>query len=414
MGVNGSSIGNVESLRGGDASGRSPVLREWVLSQPPFRVAPESSRRIMATQLGVLAVPALTGWMFFGYHAVKIMLLALVAGGVAEHVGRRLMHVHTPGSMAHSLLMALLVALTLPATVSWYIVVIGVGAAVLLGKWFFGGQGHYVWQPALVGRLVVELFFGRRCSPTEGALLDREHLFWGNAAGPLARLEQWFGVDWFSGEAGGRAAGYILPEPLSVLRDWSDLDFVDGTAQMADYLLKHLPPVEQSLLGAVPGGVGETCGLGLVLVVVYLVYRGYVRWQLPGSFLLSAYLSAMVLPIVCNAGAAGAGELAVTLPVLAEDITVGFTYANYQLLSGGLLLGMCVMSLDMSSRPMTRRGQVIFAAGAGLMTMVFRLYTPMGIPCYAAILAMNSLVGPIDRASRPRGGTAWRRRGRKL
>lgn len=402
-----------ESLPGGGGREEnvSGLSREWLLTEPPFRSVPESAGRIMATQLGVLAVPALAGWMFFGYQAVKIMLLALVVGGLAEHVARRLVHVHTPGSMAHSLLTGLLVALTLPATAGGHVVVIGVVVAVVVGKWLFGGMGHYVWQPALVGRLLVELFFGGSGWSREGGLLDVHHLFWGNVQGPLVRLEQWFGLDWFAGEAPGQAVGYLLPEPLAALRDWSDLTFVDGSAQMADYLLKHLPPMEQALLGAVPGGLGETCALGLLLVVVYLVYRSYVRWELPGAFLLSAYGAAMVLPIVCDSGGGEAHDLAVTLPLLAENITVGFTYANYQLLSGGLLLGMCVMALDMSSRPMTVRGQVIFAAGAGVLTMVFRLYTPMGIPCYAAILAMNSVVGPIDRATRRGRRQAASRRG---
>ena len=356
---------------------------------------------MMRTQLAVLALPAAIGAMFFGYHAVKLLLLAMVTAVIAEGCCNRIRHLKVPGSMSHSVMMAVLVTLMLPATAPWYVVVLGSAGAVLLGKQFFGGLGHYVWHPALVGRVLVELFFHEQLSPRSGAIMSRGSIFWGNINGALERSLSWFDVDWFAGIDPLRSEGFLLVRPVEALRDWADLQFSDHAVEMGQYFLGHLPPLEYCLIGSVPGGIGETCTLALLLVGIYLVYRGYVHWQLPLTFVLSAYVAAMILPIVVDR-ADSPGQV-VMLPIMSESLSVGFTYLNYQLFSGGLLLGACIVAADSTSRPMTVKGQVIFAAGAGLMTMVFRLYSPLGIPCYAAILAMNTLVFTIDRLTRPRG-----------
>ncbi len=170
---------------------------------------------------------------------------------------------------------------------------------------------------------------------------------------------------------------------------------------MSRYLLDHLPSLEHCVLGATPGGIGETCSVVLILVGLFFMYRGYVPWKLPAVFLGAAYLSAMLLPIMVENPQRGGNMI--LFPFLAGGPAVGLTYVHYQIFSGGLILGAMVLAGDMTSRPITTRGQVVFAAGAGSLTMIFRLYTPMAIPCYAAILVMNSLTSTIDRLTRPRG-----------
>ena len=114
------------------------------------------------------------------------------------------------------------------------------------------------------------------------------------------------------------------------------------------------------LLGVTPGGIGETCAAAIVLGAVYLAYRGLLKWQLPVSIVLAAAAVAAVAPI--RLAGAGAEVRTVWLPLVAEGADVGMTYVGYQLLSGELLLAAMFLATEMTSRPVTTGGQVIFGA----------------------------------------------------
>jgi len=378
--------------------------KEFLL-MPPYRVVPESARRIQRTQLIMLILPAAAGFMFFGTGALKMMLAASVAAGGTEFLIQRGRHVRVPGNVSHSIMMGLLVAFMLPANCGIKIAVIGAVVAVVVGKQFFGGLGHYVWHPALVGRLVVQIFFPGALARNTGPLLSRNRIFLGDVNEVTKEAASWFRVDWFQITPPPQHDGWNLLKPAEALRVFEEMQFTESVGQMNRYLLDHLPSLEHCLLGATPGGVGETCSMILILVGLFFMYRGYVPWKLPTVFLGSAYLAAMLLPIVVEIPRTGGNVI--PFPFLAGGPAVGLTYVHYQIFSGGLILGSMVLAGDMTSRPITTRGQVVFAAGAGFLTMIFRLYTPMAIPCYAAILVMNSLTSTIDRLTRPRGRRSW-------
>ena len=155
-------------------------------------------------------------------------------------------------------------------------------------------------------------------------------------------------------------------------------------------------------MGATPGGLGATSALALMIIGLYFVYRGYLRWQLPVLFLAGVYVSALLLPVAVQAGDGRA--TAMFSPILADSVAASFTYANYHLFTGGVFLAAFVLMAEMTSRPITLSGQMVFALAAGVLTIVFRLYTPIAVPACAAVLVVNTLVGPINRLTRPRGG----------
>ena len=377
------------------------VSKEFLLT-PPYRVVPESARRIQRTQLILLLFPAAAGCMFFGTEAVKLMLAAGVAAGGTEFLIQRVRRVRVPGSVSHSIMMGLLLAFMLPAHCGIKIAIFGAVAAVVVGKQFFGGLGHYVWHPALVGRLVVQIFFSDALARNTGPLLSRNRIFLGDINEVGNEAASWFRVDWFQSIAPPQHDGWNLLKPVEALRGIDKTQFTESTGEMSRYLLDHLPSLEHCVLGATPGGIGETCSIILILVGLYFMYRGYVPWKMPAVFLGAAYLGAMLLPIVVENPQTTGGNV-ILFPFPAGGPAMGLTYVHYQIFSGGLILGAMVLAGDMTSRPITTRGQVVFAAGAGFLTIIFRLYTPMAIPCYAAILVMNSLTSTIDRLTRPRG-----------
>jgi Na+-translocating ferredoxin:NAD+ oxidoreductase RnfD subunit len=98
----------------------------------------------------------------------------------------------------------------------------------------------------------------------------------------------------------------------------------------------------------------------------------------------------------------------VWFPLWSEGLDVGITYVTFQIISGGLVLAAFFLATEMTSRPVTTGGQIIFGIGCGALAMGLQLYTAMGIAAFMAVLAMNTLTPAIDALWRPRVfGRRW-------
>jgi Na+-transporting NADH:ubiquinone oxidoreductase subunit NqrB len=169
-----------------------------------------------------------------------------------------------------------------------------------------------------------------------------------------------------------------------------------------------LPPLEDLVCGTRPGGIGETCAVVILVAGIYLIYRRYVKWQLPVMMIASAAIVAAVAPITL---AGPDGPQTVWFPFTLEGSDVGMIYVVYQMLSGELLLAAFFLATEMTSRPVTAGGQALFGLGCGAMGMLLQLYSSVQIPMYAAVLAMNTFTPAIDSLWRPRVlGQTWRHR----
>jgi Na+-translocating ferredoxin:NAD+ oxidoreductase RnfD subunit len=117
--------------------------------------------------------------------------------------------------------------------------------------------------------------------------------------------------------------------------------------------------------------------------------------------LLAAWATAAIAPIYL----AGPNDTVRTLwlPLLSpEGLDAALTYVNYQVMAGELALAVVLVSAEMTSRPVTTGGQVLFGLGCGTLAMLLQMYTSIPIPCMMAVLAMNTLTPTIDRLWRPR------------
>jgi len=133
-------------------------------------------------------------------------------------------------------------------------------------------------------------------------------------------------------------------------------------------------------LGNRPGCIGEVCVLALLVGAIFLLIKGYISWHIPFSFIATTGF------FTCVFGAKG---------LFNGDWL-------FHILSGGLILGAFYMATDYVTSPLTRKGQIIFGIGCGLITGVIRLWGgyPEGV-CYS-ILIMNAATPLIDRYVRPR------------
>lgn len=135
------------------------------------------------------------------------------------------------------------------------------------------------------------------------------------------------------------------------------------------------------LLGTRGGSIGETCTVALVIGGLYLLFRRVISWHTPVIFIATVFLF--------------------TFAVKGD----AFTALEYTL-SGGLFIGAIFMATDYATTPVTKWGKVIFGIGAGLLTVLIRLWGvyPEGVSF--AILLMNILTPYIDKwtAKKPFGG----------
>jgi Na+-translocating ferredoxin:NAD+ oxidoreductase subunit D len=160
---------------------------------------------------------------------------------------------------------------------------------------------------------------------------------------------------------------------------------VDGvSAATALGVLKEgtgtLPSLFNVFVGNVGGCIGETSALALLLGGAYLLYKRIISWHIPVVYIATVFVLTLVLG------------------------RNGFMTGNalYEILAGGLMLGAFFMATDYTTSPITRKGQIIFAVGCGILTSVIRIYGgyPEGVSY--SILFMNLLVPLIDKYTNPR------------
>jgi len=182
----------------------------------------------------------------------------------------------------------------------------------------------------------------------------------------------------------GRA--FLLISYPTAMTTWSaPVGFGADAVSMAtplSYLKDGVLPDEslfQLFIGQVSGCIGEVSAVALIAGGIYLIVRHVISWRIPVIYIGVVFILSMLL------GRDGLGNVAV-----------------YELLVGGLMLGAFFMATDYASSPITTTGQIIYAVGCGLMTVLIRTFGgyPEGVSF--AILIMNLFVPLIERFTEPK------------
>ena len=147
-------------------------------------------------------------------------------------------------------------------------------------------------------------------------------------------------------------------------------------AMIKEGTLEGIPGIYDVFIGNIGGCIGETSAAALLIGFAILLYKGIINWHIPVVYIgtVAALTAALGRP---------AGPL-------------------YEVITGGLFLGAIFMATDYTTSPMTKKGQVIFAFGCGLLTTLIRVFGgyPEGVSY--SILIMNLTVPLIDKFARPR------------
>ena len=313
--------------------------RRFVLTPGPHLHAADSTARIMWWVNGSLAPAALWGVYVFGPAALGVVLASIAGAVGAEWVSARALR--RPASVADgsAVCTGLLLALTLPPLLPWWMAAVGAGFSILLGKMIFGGLGFNLFNPALIGRAFMMATF------------------------PLAMTTGWAAPrPWFAAPLDA----ITTATPLAALKEHG----LAAAMQVASS--SPAGPWSGMLLGFRPGSIGEVSVVFVALGAGILLARRILTLTIPLSVIAGTLL-----------GTAFSGA-----PAL-------------HALGGGLWLGAFYMATDYVTSPTTARGQVVFGLVIGLLTALIRVYGgyPEGI-CYAILIA-NALVPALNLWFRP-------------
>ena len=236
------------------------------------------------------------------------------------------------------LVSGILIPLIMPVDVPLWILALGVAFAVIIGKEVFGGTGMNIWNPALLARAFVFFAYPSHIS---GDAIWIEGLK--DKVLPIA--------DGFSGATplANAAAGVQIP------------DFM------------------QMFIGNIPGSIGETSTLAILIGAFILILTGVGSWK----SMLSCVIGALAVGYLFNA--------------FAEPGTYAALPAYYHLVMGGFAFGTVYMVTDPVTSAQTEKGKWIYGFLIGALTVTIRLFNP-GYPegMMLAILLMNTFAPLID------------------
>jgi electron transport complex protein RnfD len=368
-------------------SGELDVSRLTVAVSPHIREK-DTVTRIMWTVALTLLPATVFGLFNFGWYAGVVILIAVATAVVSEAAWQKLTGKRVTVSDGSAFVTGLLIALVLPPNAPWFVPLVASAVGIVVAKQLFGGLGCNIWNPALVGRAFVQIAYPQYVSLSAWPILN---------GGGFSR----FFMDIRSAAAvGENTTGYDAVTQATPLAG----DAVQSLGRAADGTFHAMyPSLKDLFLGGVPGCIGETSALLLLIGGVYLIYKGYVNWKMPVVYLGTLFLFAFCIPTYKIAGAAAFGGLPAFDAAGAFTEPSWYFFGLYQVLAGGAVIGAFFMATDMVTTPITSRGQVVFALGCGLITALIRLVGhgfPEGV-CYS-ILLMNTATPVIDRYTRPR------------
>ena len=282
-------------------------------------------------------------WNIVLYGLAKVLPLYIVSylvGLGIEFVSAQIQgHEVNEGYLVSGMLIPLIV----PVDVPLWMLAIAVAFAVIIGKEVFGGTGMNIWNPALLTRAF--LFFSY---PSK---MSGDTVWTG-------------GVTRFMNEGVAYQAGNGLVDGFS------------GATPLANPTLDNLAPKFMDMvIGTVPGSVGETSVIAILLGAILLIWTGVASWKIMASSVIGG------LAIGYLGYAVGATDLP----------------GYYQLVMGGFLFGTVFMATDPVTSAQTECGKWIYGFLVGALAVTVRIWNP-GYPegMMLAILLMNTFAPLID------------------
>ncbi len=280
-------------------------------------------------QMQIFAIALLplvaVGVMHYGMDVLWMLITSYVAAFSVEIAFSKLRHLKVD---AGAIITPLIFTLVLPPTLPLWIVAVGSAFGVFFGKAIFGGFGKNIFNPAIVGRLFITISF------------------------PAFMATMWLDP---------KTDAITTASPLGVLNKGGEFGY-----NMIDLLI-----------GGVPGSIGETFRLGIIVIGVILILLRMINWRIPVFFIGSVFVITWV------------GHL--LAPGIYEDPLLS-------ILVGGVLFGAFFVATDPITAPYTQGGRIMYGIGLGIITVVIRNFAAFPEGVMFAVIIMNAVSPLLDDA----------------
>ncbi|HHN64626.1 MAG TPA: RnfABCDGE type electron transport complex subunit D [Nitrospirae bacterium] len=314
--------------------------QELIVSVSPHIRSEESTSRIMWTvTLSLLPAFAMAVY-YFGPRAVYVTALCIVGSLFSEWLVQRMAGKEITIKDGSAFLTGVLLGLNMPSSVPFYIPLVASFVAVAITKQLFGGLGYNIFNPALIGRAFALITWPRAMTT------------W------FTPTAAFMGMD-----------ATTTATPLGIMKE-------EGVQKLLEVFGDKMTLYTKLLIGYRAGSLGETSVIALLIGAAFLLYKRYISWHIPVSFLATVGVLTWIF----------GGK---------EGLFTGDPIVH--LLSGGLMLGAWFMATDYVTCPSVKKGQIIFGIGCGFLTALIRLKAGYPEGVMFAILLMNCFTPLIDR-----------------
>jgi electron transport complex protein RnfD len=295
-----------------------------------------SSVAVRSYHIMLAALPAvLFGIYQYGVPALQVVALSVGSAMLWELLLNKVMKRPVTIGDGNAAVIGLLFSMLLPATMPWWLVLAGTFVAIIVGKQIYGGIGCNPLNPSLVAMAILTLSW-KVILDFDAALVNYD-------------------------------LGFKMLFPLTQAKAF-------GSEGSKAYHLMDL------FLGKQVGGIGTTFGLGLVLGGIYLILRGYIRWEISVSFLVGLFVTALCFNLADPEKYAG---------------------PMFHLLTGYTLIGAFFLATEDSSSPVNFVPMLIYGALGGALTILIRNIGSFVDGVVFAILLAN-IANPLLDKIRPK------------
>ena len=316
-----------------DRTTRAPHVRD-----------PMDLKRFMTIVIVALLPSLAASVYFFGPRVLLMVLVSYLVGGLVE-VGFacvRKTEIHE-GFFVTGIIFPLI----LPPSTPLWVVAVGIFFGVFFGKEVFGGTGHNIFNPALVGRLFITIAF------------------------PTIMTSGWSAP----GAWRGAADAVTTATPMALAK-------TQGT----------FTPAWDLLWGMTSGSIGETFHLGIIIGGIFLMLTRVSDWRIPLTYIGSVFVFVCGGSILGGLFFSSGDTVAAANGLLASSFNLGI----FHVLGGGLLLGAMFMATDPVTSPFTKAGKLVYGVLLGLLTVLIRIFSGYVEGVMFSIVIMNAAAPLID------------------
>lgn len=328
-------------------------MKKFIVSPAPHVHSNRTTRSLMGDVLIALAPSLLVSIYFFGFSAVKLVAIGVIACCFVEYLIQKYIIKTKPTvSDLSAAVTGCLLALNLPPNSPWWLVLVGSIFAIGVVKMSFGGLGQNIFNPAIAGRVFLLVSF------------------------PALMTDWTIPASWFEGVNALSVDGVTAATPLAAAKE----ALAAGTP-LSEIAAYGDLSWKQMFFFKVGGSAGEVSAIALILGFIYLVVRKVIKPTIPVVILAT---------------------IAIMTGIFHAVNPEVYTGPLFNICTGGVLLGSIFMATDYVTSPMTTKGQIIFAAGIGIITVLIRYFGAYPEGVSFAILIMNCVVPLINKYCKPR------------